>query len=204
MSPLYAEGLMGRVELLIAAHLEINLKIHDSDCSLVKGGTGCHSQMCYSGCDATISLSVESGVEGDQAKRIIEASSLTPVGRAVNVQIRVSSDLKPLHEQGQQYATEIRSGNVVISGSIERAYIDGALLKLMLGDAASVRPAGIWVQPSFNISLRLSNPAFPGKSRMLTVHGVKFKNWSLVIPEDNFVMERAEFLALWIGVDDEN
>jgi hypothetical protein len=158
----------------------------------------------YSGCDATISLSVESSVEGDQAKRIIDASSLTPVGRAVNMQIHVSSDLKPLHEQGQQYATEIRSGNVVVSGTIERAYIDGALLKLMLGDAATSRPAGIWVQPSFNISLRLSNPAFPGKSRKLSLQGVKFKNWSLVIPEDNFVMERAEFLALWIRVDDED
>jgi hypothetical protein len=57
---------------------------------------------------------------------------------------------------------------------------------------------------SYNISLRLSNPAFPGKSRMLTFHGVKFNNWSLVITEDNFVMERAEFLALWIRVDDED
>lgn len=158
----------------------------------------------YSGCDATISLSVESGLEGDMAKRIIDAGLLTPVGRSVNVQIHVSSDLKPLHEQGQQYATEIRSGNVVVSGTIERVYIDGALLKLMLGDAATGRPAGIWVQPSFNISLQLSNPAFPGKCRRLTIHGVKFKNWSLVVPEDNFVMERAEFLALWIRVDDED
>jgi len=155
-----------------------------------------------SGSDATISLFVDAGVEGDAAKRIIDEYSLTPVGRAMNVEIQVSSDLKPLHEQGQQYPTEIRSGNVTVSGTIGRAYINGALLKLMLGDAATSRPAGIWVQPSFNITMRLENPAFPGKRRMLTLHGVKFRNWSLVVPEDNFVMEKAEFLALWISVDD--
>jgi hypothetical protein len=156
----------------------------------------------FSGCDATISLSVQSGVEGDSARRVIDAYSLTQVGRAVNVEIHVSTDLKPLHEQGQQYATEIRSGNVTISGTIGRAYINGALLKLMLGDAATSRPAGIWVQPSFNITMRLANPAYPDKGRMLTLCGVKFKSWSLVIPEDNFVMEKVEFLALWIIVDD--
>ena len=69
-----------------------------------------------SGSDATISLSVEPGVEGDAAKRIIDEYSLTPVGRAMNVEIHVSSELKPLHEQGQQYPTEIRSGNVTVSG----------------------------------------------------------------------------------------
>ncbi len=155
-----------------------------------------------SGSDATISLFVDAGVEGDAAKRIIDEYSLTPVGRAMNVEIQVSSDLKPLHEQGQQYPTEIRSGNVTVSGTIGRAYINGALLKLMLGDAATSRPSGIWVQPSFNITMRLANPAVPGKAKMLTLHGVKFRNWSLVVPEDNFVMEKVEFLALWISVDD--
>jgi hypothetical protein len=155
----------------------------------------------FSGSDATISLSVDAGVEGEAAKRIIDEYSLTVVGRALNVEIQVSSDLKPLHEQGQQYPTEIRSGNVTVSGTIGRAYINGALLKLMLGDAATSRPAGIWVQPSFNITMQLANPAVPGKKRV-TLHGVKFRNWSLVVPEDNFVMEKAEFVALWISVDD--
>jgi len=156
----------------------------------------------FSGGDATLSLSVDSSVEGNIAKGIIDEYSLTVVGRAVNVEIQVSSDLKPLHEQGQQYPTEIRSGNVTVSGTIGRAYINGALLKLMLGDAATNRPAAVWVQPSFNITMRLANPAVPGKAKMLTLHGVKFRNWSLVVPEDNFVMEKAEFVALWISVDD--
>jgi len=156
----------------------------------------------FSGCDATISLSMESGLEGDAAKRIIDEYSLTNVGHAMNVEIQVTADLKPLHEQGQQYPTEIRSGNVTVSGTIGRAYINGALLKLMLGEAATARPAGIWVQPSFDITMRMANPAAPGRGRMLTLHGVKFRNWSLAVPEDDFVMERAEFVALWISVDD--
>jgi hypothetical protein len=47
-----------------------------------------------SGSDATISLFVDAGVEGDAAKRIIDEYSLTPVGRAMNVEIQVSSDLQ--------------------------------------------------------------------------------------------------------------
>jgi len=43
---------------------------------------------------------VDSSVEGNIAKGIIDEYSLMVVGRAVNVEIQVSSDLKPLHEQG--------------------------------------------------------------------------------------------------------
>ena len=31
---------------------------------------------------------------------------------------------------------------------------------------------------------------------------VKSQNWSYGIPEDDFVMERADFRALWISVED--
>ena len=36
----------------------------------------------------------------------------------------------------------------------------------------------------------------------MTLHGVKIQNWSYGIPEDDFVMERADFRALWISVED--
>jgi hypothetical protein len=74
----------------------------------------------------------------------------------------VSSELKPFHELGQRYPTELRPGNVNISGSIERAAVNGALLKLLLGDAASSRPKGTFVSPAFNLDLRLENPSRPG------------------------------------------
>jgi hypothetical protein len=156
----------------------------------------------FRGSDGSIVLAVDTGPEGDLAKGVIDTYSLTPVGRATGVEVRVDSDIQPFHELGQRYATELRAGNVNVSGSIDRAFINGALLKLLLGDAASSRPAGAFVHPSFNISLRAENPAKPGVSSTVTVHGVKIDEWSYALPEDDFVMEQVSFKALWISVED--
>jgi hypothetical protein len=156
----------------------------------------------FRGSDGALVLAVDAGIEGEQAHAIIDQFSLTPVGRVTNVEVRVDTELKAFHELGQRYPTELRPGNVNISGSIERAAINGALLKLLLGEAASSRPAGTFVSPAFNLDLRLENPARPGVSSAVTLHGVKIQNWSYQIPEDDFVMERVDFKALWISVED--
>lgn len=156
----------------------------------------------FRGSDGSLILAVDTGIEGDTAQAVIEEYSLTPVGRVTNVEVRVNSDLKPFHELGQRYPTELRPGNVNVTGTIERAAINGALLRLLLGDAAKSRPAGTFVNPSFNLSLLLENPARPGVSSAVTVHGVKIENWSYQIPEDDFVMERVDFKALWLSVED--
>jgi hypothetical protein len=50
--------------------------------------------------------------------------------------------------------------------------------------------------------LTLDNPAIPGTSNIITIHGVKFQDWSYGIPEDDFVLEKVKFMALWISVED--
>ena len=114
----------------------------------------------------------------------------------------MTSDVEPFHELGQRYATELRPGNVNVYGTIDRAYINGALLRLMLGDAADTRPAGTFVSPSFNLSLRLENPSIPGTTSTVTVMGVKLSEWAYTLPEDDFAMEKVSFKALWVKVDD--
>lgn len=156
----------------------------------------------YRGSDGTISVAVESGLEGDKAKAVGDAYSLTPIGRATGVTVRVTNDVKPFHELGQRFATELRPGNINVYGSIGRAYINGALLKLMLGDAADGRPATSFVSPSFNLSLRLENPSLPGTTSTVTVMGVKLEEWNYNLPEDDFVMEKINFRALWVKVED--
>ncbi|WP_300455955.1 hypothetical protein [Desulfobacula sp.] len=156
----------------------------------------------FRGSDGSISVSVDSGAEGDSAQSVIDAYALTPVGRVTGVQVTVESDLKPFHELGQRYATELRPGNVNVHGSIDRAFINGALLKMFLGDAASSRPAGTFISPTFNLNLRLENPAKEGTSSAVTLYGVKLENWSFDIPEDDFVMEKVGFQALWVGIED--
>ncbi len=157
----------------------------------------------YRGSDGTISLAVESGVEGDKAAAVNEAYGLTPIGRATGVTIRVTNDVEPFHELGQRFATELRHGNINVSGSIDRAYINGALLKLMLGDAADSRPAGSFPSPSFNLSVRLENPSLPGVASTVTVMGVKLEEWLYQLPEDDFAMEKVNFRALWVKVEDQ-
>lgn len=156
----------------------------------------------YRGSDGTISVAVEAGEEGDRAKAVADAFGLTPIGRVTGVTVQVTNDVRPFHELGQRFATELRPGNINVAGTIERAYINGALLKLMLGDAADSRPAGTFVSPSFNLSLRLENPSLPGVSSTVTVMGVKLNEWNYSLPEDDFAMEKVSFRALWVKVDD--
>jgi len=157
----------------------------------------------FTGLDGAITVAVETGVEGDAAKNVNDTFGLTPIGRATGVDVQATSDIRPFHEMGQRYATELRSGNVYIEGSIGRAHVNGALLKLMLGDGGGgTRPAGSFVSPTFNLSLRLENGAFPGNTSTVSVHGVKLDRWSFNMPEDDFVMEQVGFKALWIGVED--
>jgi hypothetical protein len=148
-------------------------------------------------------LAVEAGLEGDKAKAISDAYALTPIGRVTGVTVRVTNDVEAFHELGQRFATELRPGNVNVFGTIQRAYINGALLKLMLGDAADSRPAGTFVSPSFNLNVRLENPSLPGVTSSVTVMGVKIEEWNYQLPEDDFAVEGVTFRALWVKVEDQ-
>jgi len=156
----------------------------------------------YHGADGTLSVAVEAGLAGDAAKRVAETFALTPVGRCTGVTIRVTNDVKAFHELGQRFATDIRPGNLNVYGTIERAYVNGALLRLMLGDAADARPAASFVGPQFNLSILLTNAADPDNPATVTVMGVQLNEWNYSLPEDDFVMESVSFRALWIKAED--
>lgn len=157
----------------------------------------------YTGADGSLTLSPGQGPEGDKANAVISGYNLLTVGRVQGVKVEVRSEIRPYHEIGQRYATELRPGNVNIQGSIARASINGAMLRLLLGDAADGRPAGSWVQPAFNITLLAENPAIPGLRTTMTLHDVKIDNWTYQMPEDDFVMESVNFKALYLTVKDE-
>jgi hypothetical protein len=157
----------------------------------------------YTGSDGSITLSVPSGVEGEAAQTVISAYDTVTVGRVENVTVEVVSEVLAYNEIGQRYATQLRPGNVAIRGTIGRAFINGAMLKLCLGEAADSRPAGSWSQPAFNVTLQVSNSAVPDVRSILTLHDVKIENWTVAMPEQAFVMESARFQALFVSVQDE-
>lgn len=155
----------------------------------------------YTGADGAILLSSPDGSEGQAAQAVIDAHELITVGRVQDVRIEVQAEVRAFHEIGQRYATQLRPGNVSINGTIGRAMINGAMLNLLLGEAAQGRPGGNWVQPAFNITVRVASPAGNSVST-LTLHDVKISNWTYQLPEDDFVLENANFHALYITVED--
>ncbi len=160
----------------------------------------------FRGSDATLVLAVDdsSTVEGGLADGLISEYELSSiVGRLQNVQVVVENELKPYHEIGKRFATELRPGNIDIVGLAERAHINGALIRLLLGEGAqSPPPTGAIPQPVFNMVINLKNPALPDNSSIITLFGVQFENWSFFLPEDDFVMESVTFRALRISSEE--
>lgn len=160
----------------------------------------------FRGSDGTLTLSPTDTAlpEGEVANEVIEFFELSPVGRATGVEVFVQTELEEFHEIGRRHAAQLRPGNIHVSGKIGRAYINGALLRMLLGAGAlTEREAEPYPQPSFNLQVRIEDPAAPGTSSTITVHGVKMENWAYSMPEDDFVMESVSFKGLFVSVEDQ-
>ncbi len=157
----------------------------------------------FTGAHGTLTLAPLDTTEGRDAEAVIAAYEIQQaVGRVVDVKINVQTDLEEFHEIGRRYPTSLHPGNVHVSGNVGRAYINGALLGLLLG-RKSFLPSTTepFVQPAFNMTLRIDDPATAGFAE-LAISGVKFQNWSFSLPEDDFVMEEASFKALSVEITD--
>ncbi len=156
----------------------------------------------YSGADGTLTLSDADGLDADVFGNYFGESG--QVGRVTNVTLNVSTDVRAFHEMGSHGTKELRAGNVRVSGVVERAYINGALLRLMLGKAATDEEAPPLKIPTFNMKLILDNlqPEGDAGNSLLTLYGVIFDSWQLSLPEDDFVLERASFRARRVAVVD--
>lgn len=157
----------------------------------------------YTGGNGTLTLAFDDTPEGSDAQAIIELYETMTVGRVTGVEVCVKTDLEAFHEIGRRHPTSLHPGNIWISGSVDRAYINGSLLWLLLGRGASAnRVSEPYVQPTFNMTVTLNDPAVPGNSASLELKGVKFQNWAYSMPEDDFVMENITFQALTVSVLD--
>lgn len=157
----------------------------------------------YTGANGTLTLADENSAAGADAKAVVDTYELRTVGRVTGVQVRVDTRLEEFHEIGRRHAASLHPGNVSISGQVDRAYVNGALLFLLLGrGASSNQVAEPYVQPRFSMSLTLHDPAVPSATATLELKGVTFENWAFALPEDDFVVENLRFRALTISVLD--
>jgi hypothetical protein len=126
------------------------------------------------------------------------------VGHVMGVSVNVSTEIKAAYEIGKRAPTELRTGHITIAGSVDRAYINGAMLKLMLGKYAESEEAAGFQIPSFNMKLILDNLIPPGDAgnSIVNLYGVVFDSWQINLPEDDFMLEKASFQARRIAITD--
>lgn len=161
----------------------------------------------YSGADGTLVL-IAAGTDAESADTNaitdLEAFTIAEVGRVTGVEVHVDTDLREFHEVGRRHATSLHPGNIHIWGTIDRAYVNGGLLYLLLGRGASPNNvAEPYPQPALAMNLVFQNPAVPGHRNVIDVVDIKFENWAVRMPEDEFVMEKVRFRALRIDVRDQ-
>ena len=156
----------------------------------------------YCGTDGSLVLSAPVGL--DEAVLASYLGEAGAVGRVTNVSISVTTEVKPFYELGSRTAKELRAGNIAIAGSVERAYLNGAHLKLMLGQYSDTVEGQGFTIPSFDMKLMLDNamPTADGSSSVLTVYGVIFDTWQTALPEDDFMLEKLSFKASRLAITD--
>lgn len=156
----------------------------------------------FTGGDATLTLAPLDTPPGSDAESIISRYEIaTAVGRVIGVKFTVNTDLRSFHEIGFRHVTSLHEGNIDICGEAERAYINGALLGLLMGRKSFLDNNQRTFQPEFNMTLQLDDPAVDGQAQ-LTLNGVKFQSWAFALPEDDIVMEKVSFRAKSIDIAD--
>jgi hypothetical protein len=150
----------------------------------------------FTGADGILVLSRE---EGSPADEVLDFYEIEEVGRVKSVEIYVHQDIRSFYSLGTNLPIELRTGNIKFSGKVRRAYINGALMRLLLGRYAleGENPQAPIAAPTFDMIVTLKTPDVADMDFMskLTVNGVIFDNWSFAIPEDDFCLEEATFQA---------
>ncbi|MCZ7627044.1 MAG: hypothetical protein C3F12_08700 [Candidatus Methylomirabilota bacterium] len=160
----------------------------------------------FRGSEAILTLSSVDSRAGTLAEQIFNTEyNIGTVGRVTGVEVTVQTDLEVFHEIGTRQPATLHSGNINISGRVERAYINGALLRLLMGDLANAQQ-GEELQPIFNMIIDLTEIGSPngqGGTKVI-ISFVRFDDWKLVVPEDDFIMENATFKALRIAREEKD
>src|SRR5690348_239235 len=117
-------------------------------------------QDVFTGANGTLTFAHENTPEGKDASAIMDAYTLQQtVGRITNVEIYVQTDLEEFYQIGQRHPVSLHAGNVRVWGKVGRAYVNGALLWLLLGQGgSSKKKPEPYVEPTLNMNLQLSNP----------------------------------------------
>lgn len=114
---------------------------------------------------------------GRNAKILFQGEEL---GHAKNVTIEIDRSLEPYYEIFSRKASKILESTEMISGKLEKAWVDTTYLSLLTGgDTLS----------TFDLAVKV-----PGNA-ILHLYKCKFGKNSVPVPQDGFLMENYEFFA---------
>ncbi len=122
--------------------------------------------------------------KGWNAKLMLESppgSTQQEVGVVESVTVDITAATEGYYELGDAKPVEIVPGNVEISGTVDRAWIDSDLLDLI--DAA---PA----ISEFGLSISIEDT-----NQILNVISAKPESASFDVPQDGFIMHSFDFIA---------
>lgn len=156
----------------------------------------------FFGTDGTLTVANQTAMEADTLTSYLGEGK--QLGHVLNVTLSVATDVRPFHEIGSRLPRELRAGNIEIGGTIERAFLNGALIRLMLGEYAANEEAAGFVIPTADMVLTLDNqmPAGDEGNSVLTVYGVVFTSWQLGMSVNDFVLEDLVYKARRISLAD--
>jgi len=159
----------------------------------------------FTGADGVLVFSRE---EGSAADEILDFYEIEQVGRVKNVEVYAHQDVRAFYSIGTNLPIELRTGNIRIWGKIGRAYVNGALLRLLMGRYAieGENPESPLAAPRFDIIVQLKTPDVgeggPDYLSKVTISRAVLDTWTFNIPEDDFVLEEISFQAQRLLVDD--
>ena len=157
----------------------------------------------YSGAEGSLTLSQPVGFESETLESYLGENG--EVGRVTGVSVQVSTVVKAFHELGSHAAAQLRAGNINVTGTVERAHVNGAMLRLMLGRYAMEEEGSApFPVPSFTMTVNLEDLVHEGDAgnTVLVLYDVMFDSWQFTLPEDDFVLERLSFRARRVAVTD--
>lgn len=132
-----------------------------------------------------------------------EMADMAVVGRVKDVEVCIHTDLEEFHEIGRRHPVSLHPGNIYISGTIGRAFVNGALLTLLMGRGARQGASGEpFAQPRMVLVLNHSDPVVTDKIATLKIYDVMFANWNYKMTDEEFVMEKVSFKALFMLTED--
>ncbi len=120
------------------------------------------------------------------------------VGRVSNFSVKVDGGVAPYYGIGNRDPTDIKEGNRAVTGTLNRAVINGALLAAAMGTGTGTTPAVITATALGSYKMKIMVKTSSTQYVYIILTGVKFGSWGINIANTGeTVIENLEFIGIF-------